>query len=60
MQGVNYITIIDGPSNGNAMLLFFEETVELQNNNRSAILEWGDTVITDNYNFIMDILWSHC
>ena len=51
MQGVDYINIIDGPSNGNAMLLFFEEAVELQNNDGSAILERGDTVIMDNCGF---------
>ena len=51
MQGVDYINIIDGPSNGNAMLLFFEEAVELQNNDGSAILERGDTVIMDNCSF---------
>ena len=48
MQGVDYINIIDGPSNGNAMLLLFEEAVELQNNDGSAILERGDTVIMDS------------
>lgn len=51
MQGVDYINIIDGASNGNAMLLFFEEAVELQNNDGSAILERGDTVIMGNCGF---------
>ena len=51
MQGVDYINIIDSPSNGNTMLLFFEEAVELQNNDGSAILERGDTVIMDNCSF---------
>ncbi|XP_078360588.1 uncharacterized protein LOC144644901 [Oculina patagonica] len=48
MKGVDYLNILDGPSNGHAMLLFFEEAVELQNYD---VLEQGDTVIMDNCGF---------
>ena len=50
---MDYINIIDGLSNGNAMLLLFEGAVELQNNDGSAILERGDTVkkVMDNCGF---------
>ena len=48
---MDYINIIDAPSNGNAMLLFFKEAVELQNNDGSAILEGGNTVIMNNCGF---------
>lgn len=51
MKGVDYMNILDGSSNGHAMLLFFEEAVELQNNDGSAVLEQGDTVIMDNCGF---------
>ncbi|KAL9965157.1 hypothetical protein ACROYT_G028919 [Oculina patagonica] len=51
MKGVDYMNILDGPSNGHAMLLFFEESVELQNNDGSAVLEREDTVIMDNCGF---------
>lgn len=51
MQGVDYVNILDGPSNGNEMLLFFEEAVELQRYDGSVVLERGDTVIMDNCGF---------
>ena len=30
MQGVDHMNVLEGPSNGNSMLLFFEEAVEIQ------------------------------
>ena len=51
MQGVDFVNILDGPSNGNEMLLFFGEAVELQKHDGSVVLERGDTVIMDNCGF---------
>lgn len=51
MKGVDFMNILDGPSNGNEMLLFFEEAVQLERRDGSAVLERGDTVIMDNCGF---------
>lgn len=51
LQGVDYMNVLNGASNGNEMLLFFEEAVELIRNDGSAVLERGDTVIMDNCGF---------
>ena len=59
MQGVDYVNIIDGPPNGNAMLCFLRrqlncKTTSLQFWNGETLLSWTTAV------FIIDILWSHC
>lgn len=51
MRSVDFMNILNGASNGNEMLLFFEEAVELQRNDGSVVLERGDTVIMDNCGF---------
>ena len=49
--GVDYVNVIEGASNGNELLLFFEEAVNITRRDRSVILEQGDTVIMDNCPF---------
>lgn len=51
MQGVDHLNIIVGPSNGNEMLLFFEEALQMHKRDGSVVLERGDTVIMDNCGF---------
>ncbi|XP_067047777.1 uncharacterized protein [Acropora muricata] len=48
---VDHYNIIDGPSNGNEMLLFFEDAPTMDNPDGSAVLERGDTVVMDNCGF---------
>ena len=48
---VDHYNIIDGPSNGNEMLLFFEDALTMDNPDGSAVLERGDTVVMDNCGF---------
>lgn len=50
-HGVDYVSVIDGASNGNEILLFFEEAVDITRRDGSVILERGDTVIMDNCPF---------
>ncbi|XP_002732483.1 uncharacterized protein LOC100378307 [Saccoglossus kowalevskii] len=47
-RGVSNFNILDGPSNGLEMLNFFEETMELFDENGQHVLSQGDTVIMDN------------
>ena len=49
--GVDFVDVIEGPSNGNLLLLFFEEAVNLTRADGTAVLERGDTVILDNCGF---------
>jgi len=49
--GVDYVSVIEGVSNGNELLLFFEEAVGITRRDGSVILERGDTVIMDNCPF---------
>lgn len=49
--GVDFVNVIDGPSNGQELLLFFEEAINLTRADGSAVLERGDTVIMDNCGF---------
>ena len=49
--GVDFVDVIDGPSNGNLLLLFFEEAVNLTRADGTAVPERGDTVILDNCGF---------
>ena len=49
--GVHYVNVIEGASNGNELLLFFEEAVKITRRDGSVILERGDTVIMDNCHF---------
>ncbi len=51
MEGVDHMNVLEGPSNGNFMLLFFEEAVEIQKRDGSPVLERGDTIIMDNCGF---------
>lgn len=46
--GVDYVNVIEGASNGNELLLFFEQAVDITRRDGSVILERGDTVIMDN------------
>ena len=48
---VDHYNIIDGPSNGNELLLFFEDVLTMDNPDGSAVLERGDTVVMDNCGF---------
>ena len=45
------MNILEGPSNGNELLLFFEEAVELVRGDGTQVLERGDTVVMDNCGF---------
>lgn len=49
--GVDFVEVIDGPSNGQKLLLYFEEVVNMTKPDGSAVLERGDTVIMDNCGF---------
>ncbi|XP_020616011.1 uncharacterized protein LOC110054023 [Orbicella faveolata] len=49
--GVDYVSVIEGASNGNKLLLFFEEAVGITRRDGSVIFERGDTVIMDNCPF---------
>ena len=49
--GVDFINVLEGPSNGQELLLFFEEAVNLTRADGSAVLERGYTVIMDNCGF---------
>jgi len=48
---VDHYNIMEGPSNGTEMLLFFEDALTLQDPDGSAVLERGDTVVMDNCGF---------
>ena len=49
--GVDYVNVIEGASNGNELLLFFEEAVNITRRDGSVILERDDTIIMDNCPF---------
>lgn len=49
--GVDFVNILDGPSNGQQLLLYFEEALNATKADGSAVLERGDTVIMDNCGF---------
>lgn len=49
--GVDFVEILDGPSNGQKLLLYFEEVLNVTKPDGSAVLERGDTVIMDNCGF---------
>ncbi|PFX21910.1 hypothetical protein AWC38_SpisGene13593 [Stylophora pistillata] len=49
--GVGFMNVLKGPSNGQELLLFFQEAVNLIRADGSAVLERGDTVIMDNCGF---------
>ena len=42
----DYVNVIKGASNGNELLLFFEQAVETSRPDSSTLLERGDTCIT--------------
>lgn len=48
---VDHYNILDGPSNGNELLLFFEDVLTMDNPDGSVVLERGDTVVMDNCGF---------
>ena len=48
---VDHYNIIDGPSNRNELLLFFEDVLTMDNPDGSAVLERGDTIVMDNCGF---------
>ena len=49
--GVDFVNILEGASNGNELLFFFEEAAEITRRDGSVLLERGDTVIMDNCPF---------
>ena len=51
INGVDFFNILNEPSNGMELIIFFEEAVELQRTDGSAVLERGDCVIMDNCGF---------
>ena len=51
MQGIDYVNVIDGASNGFELLFFSEEALNVTRADSSVILEQGDTVIMDNCGF---------
>ena len=66
--GVDYFSVLRGPSNGMEMLNFFNEALYVNRPDGSTILEVGDVVIMDNCGFhhgnfveplLRDILQEH-
>ena len=52
ITGVDFFNILDGPSNGMELLNFFDEALQLEREDGSAVLERGDCVIMpDNCGF---------
>ena len=51
ITGVDCFNTLDGPSNGMELLNFFDEALQLEREDGSAVLERGDCVITDNCGF---------
>lgn len=51
VMGVDHYSILDGPSNGTEMLLFFDDVLSLENPDGSTVLEREDTVVIDNCGF---------
>lgn len=49
--GIGYVNVIERPSNGQELLLFFEEAVSLTRADGFAVLERGDSVVMDNCGF---------
>ena len=50
-DGIEHYSILDGPSNGTEILLFFEDILSLENPDGSTVLERGDMVVMDNCRF---------
>ena len=51
ISGVDFFNILDGPSNGMELLNFFDEALQLEREDGSAVLERGDCVVMDNCGF---------
>ena len=51
INGVDFFSILDGPSNGMELLTFFDEALQLEREDGSTTLERGDCVIKDNCGF---------
>ena len=51
ITGVDFFNILDGPSHGMELLNFFDEALQLEREDGSAVLERGDCVIMDNCGF---------
>ena len=49
--GVDHYNILQGPPNGNELLLFFDDVLTMQTPDGSVVLERGDTVVMDNCGF---------
>lgn len=49
--GVDYFNILEGPSNGLELLIFFDDALQVERADGSAALERGDVVIMDNCGF---------
>ncbi|XP_070547595.1 uncharacterized protein [Ptychodera flava] len=50
-RGVDHFNVLDGPSNGLEMIHFFEEAMEVTDEDGQPILIPGDTVVMDNCGF---------
>ena len=60
MQGIDYVNVIDGASNGFELLFFFEGALNVIRADGSVILERGDTVINwTTVDSIMDTSQNH-
>ena len=51
INGVDFYNILDGPSSGMELLTFFNEALQLERQDGSAIIERGDCVVMDNCRF---------
>ena len=51
VNGADFMNILDGPSNGVELLIFFDEAIQLERQDGSAVLERGDCVVMDNCGF---------
>ena len=47
-SGVDFYNVLDGPSNGLELLNFFDEILQEQRADGSAVLERGDCLVMDN------------
>ena len=50
-RGISYWNILEGPSNGMELLNFFEEALNVEFPDGSAVLENGSVVVMDNCGF---------
>jgi len=51
VNGVDFFSMLDGPSNGMELLTFFDDALQVEREDGSVILECSDCVIMDNCGF---------